>query len=108
MPLRLVPFAIKNAVAQKIQHLESVGFPKKIEFSRWDTPVVPVPKRDGSFWICGDFYVTLNPVLETDQHPIPKPEDRSRARCSFLIDKHSKWLEIFLMKSTIMENTTVV
>ena len=35
-------------------------------------------------------------------------QDCSRARCSFLIDKHSKWLEIFLMKSTIMEDTTVV
>ena len=75
VPARSVPFAIKDAVAQEIQRLESVGILKKVEFSRWATPVVPVPKRDGSFRICGDFKVTLNPALEVDQHPIPKPED---------------------------------
>ena len=75
VPARSVPFAIKDAVAQEIQRLESVGILKKVEFSRWATPVVPVPKRDGSFRICGDFKVTPNPALEVDQHPIPKPED---------------------------------
>ena len=75
MPTRSVPFAIKDAVAQEIQRLESVRILKKVEFSRWATPVVPVPKRDGSFRICGDFKVTLNLALEVDQHPIPKPED---------------------------------
>ena len=55
VPTRSVPFAIKDAVAQEIQHLESVGNLKKVEFSHWGTPVVPVPKRDGSFRICGDF-----------------------------------------------------
>ena len=71
VPARPVPFAIKDAVTQEIQRLESVGIVKKVEFSRWATQVVPVPKRDGSFRICGDFKVTLNPALEIDQHPIP-------------------------------------
>ena len=62
VPARPVPFTIKDAVAQEIQRLESVGILKKVEFSRWATPVVPVPKRDGSFRICGDFKVTLNPA----------------------------------------------
>ena len=38
-------------------------------------PVVPVPKKDGTFRIYGDFKVTLNPALEIGQQPIPKPED---------------------------------
>ena len=35
----------------------------------------PVPKPDRSVRICGDFKVTINPVLQIDKHPIPKPED---------------------------------
>ena len=46
-----------------------------MEFSCWATPIVPVPKKDGTFRICGDFKVTVSPALEVDQHPIPKPED---------------------------------
>ena len=48
---------------------------KKDEFSHWATPVVPLLKRNGPFRIYWDFKVTLNPALEIDQHPIPKPED---------------------------------
>ena len=38
-------------------------------------PIVPVPKPDGSMRICGDFKFTINPILQIDKHPIPKPED---------------------------------
>ena len=75
VPARSVPFAIKDAIAQDLERLQSLGIIEKVEFSRWATPIVPVPKRDGTFRICGDFKVTLNPVLQVDQYPIPKPED---------------------------------
>ena len=70
---RPVPFAIKDAMARELEHLEDEGVLTKVEFSRWATPIVPVPKKDGTFCICGDFKITVNPAL--DQHPIPKPED---------------------------------
>lgn len=66
-PALVVPIAIKDAVGQEIQR-SSVG--KKVRFSRWATPVVPVPKRVGSFRICRDLKANLNPALETDQNPI--------------------------------------
>ena len=32
-------------------------------------------KRDGCKRICGDFKIIVNPVLDVDQHPLPKPEE---------------------------------
>ena len=37
--------------------------------SDWATPIVPVPKKDGTFRICGDY------KFEVGQYPLPKPED---------------------------------
>ena len=69
-----MPFAIKDALARALEHLED-GVPTKVEFSCWATPIVPFPKKDGTFLICGNFKVTAKPALEVDQHPIPKPEE---------------------------------
>ena len=52
-----------------------MGVIERVDHSEWDTPVVPVPKPDGSVRLCGDFKVTVNPILQIDQYPIPKPED---------------------------------
>ena len=70
-----VPFAIKDAIAKEIERLEAAGILEKVDFSQWATPIVPVPKKDGSFRLCGDYKVTINPALEVDQHPLPKPEE---------------------------------
>ena len=75
MRARPVPFAIKEAIGREIDRLEDIGVLEKVEFSRWATPIVPVPKADGTFRLCGDYKVTLNAALEVDQHPLPKPEE---------------------------------
>ena len=68
-------FAIKEAVGREIDRLEEIGVLERVEFSRWATPIVPVPKSDGTFRLCGDYKATLNAFLEVDQHPLPKPEE---------------------------------
>ena len=72
---RLVPFAIKEAIGREIDRLEDIGVLEKVEFSHWATPIMPVPKSDGTFQLCGDYKVTPNAALKVDQHPLPKPEE---------------------------------
>ena len=72
---RPVPYAIRGAIEQDLDRLESLGVLEKINHSEWAAPIVPVPKADGSIRICGDYKVTINPALQVDQFPMPRPED---------------------------------
>ena len=72
---RSVPFSIKPKVGQELDRLEEEGVLQKVNHSVWAAPIVPVPKRDGSLRICGDYKVTINPFLLVDQYPLPKPSD---------------------------------
>ena len=67
-----VTCAIKDTIARKIKTL---GVLEKVEFIQWATPIVPVPKKDGSLCLCGDYKVTINPTLVVDQRPLPKPKE---------------------------------
>ena len=57
-----------------MDRLERVGVLERTDHSDWAAPVVTVPK-DGQVRICRDYRVTINPVLEIDQYPLPRPED---------------------------------
>ena len=72
---RKVPFAIKESVGKELDRLEEAGIIIKKNYSDWAAPIVPVPKQDGSIRVCGDFKVTINPGLNVDQYPLPKPSD---------------------------------
>ena len=58
-----VPFAIRAAVGKELDLLEKQGIIEKVSHSEWAAPIVPVPKRDGRFRICGDYKVTVNQAL---------------------------------------------
>ena len=72
---RPVPFAIKAAIEAELDELEASGAIEKVTHSDWAAPIVPVPKKNGKFRICGDYKVTINRELDVDQYPLPKPED---------------------------------
>ena len=63
---RRLPFAIKPAVGAELDQLEKNGVVEKVTQSDWATPIVVVRKPGGRVRICGDFKVTLNPVLRND------------------------------------------
>jgi len=72
---RSVPFALKAAIETELDCLEAAGVIEKVNRSDWAAPIVAVPKLDGRIRIYGDYKVTINPFIEIDTHPLPKPED---------------------------------
>ncbi|CAB4018206.1 Hypothetical predicted protein [Paramuricea clavata] len=72
---RQVPYALRPKVEAELTRLEKEGILNKVEHSEWATPIVPVVKRNGSVRICGDFKVSVNPVLIAEQYPLPRIED---------------------------------
>ena len=72
---RPMPFALKDRIEQELDSLESANIITKVNFSNWAAPIVVVPKKDGKLRLCGDYKVTLNPSLEIDKYPLPKPDD---------------------------------
>ena len=72
---RSVPLAIKGAIDQALDRMESSGILVKVSSSDWAAPIVPVPKKDGQFCICGDYKVSVNPAMEIEQYPLPKPQE---------------------------------
>ncbi|XP_077869843.1 uncharacterized protein LOC144362348 [Saccoglossus kowalevskii] len=51
------------------------GIIKPVTHSDWATPVVPVPKTDGTVRICGDYKLTFNKASPVEQYHIPPFED---------------------------------
>ena len=72
---RPVPFAIWEALGKELDRLEQEGIVERVDTSEWAAPIVPVPKKNGRIRLCGDYKVTVNPHLNVDQYPLPKPED---------------------------------
>ena len=40
--------------------MEREGVIEHVDHSEWAAPIVAIPKKDGSFRICGDYKVTVN------------------------------------------------
>ena len=72
---RPVPFALKSRVEEALDQLETDGVLEKVTHSDWAAPIVTGSKRDDSIRVCGQYKVTVNPVLDVDKYCLPRPED---------------------------------
>jgi len=72
---RPVPLALREAVEAELNKLEENGVIINIEQSDWASPVVVVPKADGSVRLCGDYKVTINQVVDDEQYPLRTAQD---------------------------------
>ena len=70
-----VPFAMKAKVEEEIERLENQGIITPTNWSEWATPVVAIPKADGTVRLCGDYKVTVNPAIKVDKYPLPTTEE---------------------------------
>ena len=52
---------LRPAVERELERMQSEGIIIPVEFSEWATPLVCVPKPDGTVRLCGDYRTTVNP-----------------------------------------------
>ena len=72
---RPVPFALKERVERQLQQQVQEGELVPVDRSDWVAPIVVVHKKVGGIRICGDFKVSINPVLQSQTYPLPTLEE---------------------------------
>ncbi|KAM7315470.1 uncharacterized protein ISCGN_005253 [Ixodes scapularis] len=72
---RSVPFALVPAVEKELSNLEALGVITPTTSSEFATPLVPVPKKDGTIRLCCDYKMTLNPMLDVERYPLPRVDE---------------------------------
>ena len=71
-PYRL-PHAYRDTVMKDLSEMEEAGIIKQ-STSEWASPIVLVPKKDGTLRMCVD-YRKLNSVSEADAYPMPRIDE---------------------------------
>ncbi|XP_026414336.1 uncharacterized protein LOC113310015 [Papaver somniferum] len=64
----------KDGVAAEVEKLLEAGFIRPVQYPRWMSNVVPVPKKNGKIRICIDF-TDLNKACPSDPYPLPRIRD---------------------------------
>ena len=77
---RPVPYALRARIEQELDRLEDQGVWRRVQYSKWAAPIVPVLKNSkdplGPLRICGDYKVTINQAAPLDTYPIPNTTDQ--------------------------------
>lgn len=109
-----VPFKLKEKVESEIKKLCFENVLEPIKYSQWASPIVIVPKSNGSIRICLDGKVTLNKCIQTEHYPLPVIDDifPSLSNCKFfsVIDLKGAYQQVKLSensKNLLVINTCI-
>lgn len=101
---RSLPLALRKPVELELQRLEAEGTIRKVEYSDYGTPIVPVIKKSGEIRICGDYKTTINKKLIRDPYPMPRIEELFAALSGgeqySKIDLTNAYQQLFLEESS--------
>ena len=99
-----MPYALRPAVEKGLKKIEDEDIIEPVEVSSLATPIVCVPKTDGSVRPCGNYKGTVNPVIQTKQFPIPTLEEIRAKVCAWKtftkIDLRSAYQQMVLDKAS--------
>ena len=73
LPAYRLPQAYRELVKRKLKEMAAYGIIEPSE-SEWASPLVIVPKKDGSLRLCVD-YCRLNSMSKTDAYPMPRVDE---------------------------------
>lgn len=95
---RVVPYALRPKIEAELNCLAEMGVLSLIQYSECATPIVPVVKKNGAVHICGNFKVTVNPVLHIENYLLPCTEDLftslARGQCFSKLDLSYAYLHM--------------
>ena len=107
---RPIPYSLREKVERELDRLQKDGVISRVDWSDWATPIVVVPKPNGTIRLCGDFKMTINPVLKVDEYPLPKMDDIFAALGKGVffskIDLQWAYLHIHAITSTYVNYST--
>ena len=106
---RTLPFSMREKVRIKLEEMVNSGSLKPISTSEWGTPIVVVNKPNGDIRICGDYKVTLNPLLENKVSTTSNIDDLlmqiSKSKIFTRLDLANAYLQIPLSAESIKLTT---
>lgn len=80
-----LPYKSREVVEKELDRLVESKILEPVKYSKWASPIVAVPKSNGSMRICIDCKVTVNKFVCTEHYPLPRIDDifASLSNCKY-------------------------
>lgn len=99
-----VPLSLREKVEAELNRLCQEKIIQKVKTSKWASPIVVVPKPDGSIRMCGNYAVTVNPHIRTDHYKIPVIDELlhsvSGYRFYIVLDLKGAYMQVKLSRNS--------